>query len=104
MVRFHETLSERSVYLRWFHVMHLSQLTAHKELIRLCFIDYDREMALVADYNNPQTGQNEIIGVGRFIKSHSQKSAEVALLVADPFQRQGLATELLRQSIQFTRA
>lgn len=103
MARLYETLSERSVYLRWFHMVHPSRLTAHKELIRICFIDYDREMALVADCKDPETGQNEIIGVGHLIKSHSEKSAEVALLVADPFQRQGLGTELLRQLIQFGR-
>ena len=57
MVTFHETLSARSVYLRWLHTLSLSQRIAHEQLIRMCFIDYDREMALVADYTNPQTGQ-----------------------------------------------
>jgi len=103
MVTFHETLSERSVYFRWFHMLNLSRRTAHTELIRMCFIDYDREMALVAAYQDPQTRQEEIIGVGQLIKSHSAKSAEIALLVADQFQRQGLGTELLRQLIQFGR-
>ncbi|MGA7409155.1 MAG: GNAT family N-acetyltransferase, partial [Bryobacteraceae bacterium] len=103
MVTFHETLSERSVYFRWFHMLNLSRRTAHTELIRMCFIDYDREMALVAAYQDPQTQQEEIIGVGQLIKSHSAKSAEIALLVADQFQRHGLGTELLRQLIQFGR-
>ena len=49
MVKFHETLSERSVYLRYFHLMNLSQRIAHERLTRICFIDYDREMALVAE-------------------------------------------------------
>ncbi len=101
MVTFHEALSERSVYYRWFHLLNLSRRTAHTELIRMCFIDYDREMALAAVYQDPQTWQEEIIGVGQLIKSHSAKSAEIALLVADQFQRQGLGTELLRQLIQF---
>ena len=103
MVQFHETLSQRSVYYRWLHLLNLSYLTAHEELIRMCFIDYEREMMLVADYNNPQTGQNEIIGVGSLIKEHSANSAEVALLVTDHYQRKGLGTELLRQLIQFGR-
>jgi acetyltransferase len=72
-------------------------------MIRMCFIDYDREMALVADYDNPETRQHEIIGVGCLIKEQSTKSAEIALLVADPFQRQGLGTQLLRQLIQVGR-
>ena len=69
----------------------------------MCFIDYDRELALVADYDNPQTGQHEIIGVGSLIKEQGARSAEVALLVTDRFQRQGLGTELLRQLIKFGR-
>ena len=69
----------------------------------MCFIDYDREMALVADYDNPQTGQHEIIGVGCLIKEQDTKSAEIALLVTDLFQRKGLGTELLRQLIQVGR-
>jgi acetyltransferase len=97
LVRFHETLSERSVYLRWLHMLHLSKRTAHKELIRMCFIDYDREMVLVADYHDPQTGQHEIIGMGCLIKEQNPKRAEIALLVTDQFQRQGLGTELLRR-------
>ena len=49
MVKFHDTLSERSVYLRYFHLMNLPQRVAHERLTRICFIDYDREMALVAE-------------------------------------------------------
>ena len=101
IVKFHETLSDHSVYFRWLDMLSLSQRAAHEQLIRMCFLDYDRQMAFVADYKNPQTGQDEIIGVGRLIKAHSENSAELALLVTDQFQRQGLGTELLRQLIQF---
>ncbi len=73
MIKFHETLSERSVYFRWLHMLQLSQRIAHERLIGVCFIDYDREMALVAEYHNPQMGQNEIMGVGRLIKSSRAK-------------------------------
>jgi len=101
MVKFHATLSDRSVYFRWLHMLNLSQRVAHKELIPMCFIDYDREMVLVADYTNPQTGLDEIVGMGCLIKELSAKSAEVALLVSDQFQHQGLGTQLLRQLIRF---
>lgn len=49
MIKFHQGLSERSVYYRYFHLMKLSQRVAHERLRRICFIDYDREMALVVD-------------------------------------------------------
>ena len=49
MIKFHEKLSERSVYLRYFQPLKLTQRTAHERLTRACFIDYNREMALVAE-------------------------------------------------------
>jgi acetyltransferase len=95
MVRFHETLSERSVYLRYFHIMNLEQRTTHERLTRICFIDYDREMALVAERRNPQTGESEILGVGRMTKVLGTQEAEVAVLISDRYQGRGLGRELL---------
>ncbi len=105
MVRFHETLSERSVYLRYFHVISLSQRVAHERLTRICFIDYDREMAIVAERHDPQTGEHEILGVGRLSRTSGapEPEAEFAILVSDLFQRQGLGTELLRRLLQIGR-
>jgi acetyltransferase len=95
MVRFHATLSERSVYLRYFHLMSLSQRVAHERLTRICFIDYDREMALVAERRNPATGEREILGVGRLTKILGADDGEVAVLVSDQFHGRGLGKELL---------
>jgi len=95
MVRFHETLSERSVYLRYFHLMNLEQRTTHERLTRICFIDYDREMALVAVKRNPETGEGEILGVGRLMKIHGTREAEIAVLISDNWQGRGLGKELL---------
>jgi acetyltransferase len=103
LVKFHGTLSERSVSLRYFHVMKLSARIAHQRLTRNCFIDYDREIALVADHKNPNTGEHEILGVGRLTKIRGTGEAEFALVVSDPFQRLGLGTELLRRLIQIGR-
>jgi acetyltransferase len=95
MVKFHETLSERSVYLRYFHLMNLSQRVAHERLTRICFIDYDREMALAAERRNPTTGENEILGVARLTRVLGTNDAEVAVLVSDQFHGRGLGKELL---------
>ena len=103
MVKFHETLSEQSVYYRYFYPMKLSQRVAHERLTRICFIDYDREMALVAERQHPQTGAPEIIAVGRLNKSHGKNEAEFAILIGDQFQRQGLGTELLSRLVQIGR-
>ena len=95
MVRLHETLSERSVYLRYFHLMNLEQRTTHERLTRICFIDYDREMALVAVRRNAETGESEILGVGRLMKIHGTGEAEIAVLISDNWQGRGLGKELL---------
>lgn len=103
MVKFHETLSDESVYLRYFLMEKLSTRVAHERLIRKCFIDYDREMALVADRVVPGTDQHEILAVGRLSRSRDAKDAEVAVMVSDRYQNQGLGTELLRRLIQVGR-
>jgi len=102
-VKFHQTLSEQSVYFRYFHLIKLSQRTAHERLMRLCFIDYDREMALVADYKNPETGEHEILAVGRLSKLHGVNEAEFSMMVSDRYHCQGLGTELLRRLIDVAR-
>jgi len=94
-VRFHQTLSERSVYLRFFHMMILEQRTKHERLMRTCFIDYDREMALVAERRNPETGDQEILGVSRLTKIHGVEAAEVAVVVSDVWHGRGLGKELM---------
>jgi acetyltransferase len=94
MVQFHTTLSERSVYLRYFCSLSLSTRVEHERLVRICFGSYDRGFALVADRKNPETGKHEILGVGRF-SALNRKEAEAAVLVSDQWQGRGLGTELL---------
>jgi acetyltransferase len=104
MAEFHQTLSDRSVYMRYFCSLSLRSRVAHERLARICHVDGDREVVLVVDYANKRTGQQQILGVGRLIKLDAQDEAEVAILVSDQYQRQGLGTELLRRLIQIARA
>lgn len=60
MVKFHATVSKESVYMRYFHFIQYSQRIAHERLTRLCFLDYDREMALVVEHKDPTTGESVI--------------------------------------------
>lgn len=103
MVRFHATLSERSVYLRYFHMIPLDSRIAHERLTRICFIDYDREMALVAEHRDPATGEAEILAVGRLTRIHMANEAEFAVLISDKFQGRGLGTELVRRLVEIGR-
>jgi acetyltransferase len=103
MVKFHETLSEESVYNRYFAALKLSQRVAHERLTRICFNDYDREIALVAELKVPKGEEKKILGVGRLSKQHGNNDAEFAVLVSDEWQRLGLGCELLRRLIEIGR-
>jgi acetyltransferase len=103
MVQFHNTLSQESVYFRYFHLIKLQSRVAHERLTRICFIDYDREIALVVEYQNPQTQTREILAVGRLSKIHGTNAAEFAIVVSDRCQCQGIGTELLQRLLQVSR-
>jgi acetyltransferase len=104
MVKFHQSLSERSIYMRYFHMMNLDQRTTHDRLTRICFIDYDREMALVVERRDPETGEREIMGVGRLSRlGGSREEAEYSILISDAFQRRGLGTLLLERLLEVGR-
>ena len=98
MVKFHETLSERSVRNRYFGALNLSRRVAHERLTSICFNDYDRELALVIDDQiDKQT--HEILGVGRLSKKHDCEEAEFAIVINDEWQGRGLGTQLLKQLV-----
>ena len=100
IVKFHETLSDRTVYYRYFQIMKLRDRVAHERLTRICFIDYDREIALVAETNGSNADDTKILGVGRLSKLHGANEGEIAVLVADEFQGHGLGTELVKKLIE----
>jgi len=103
MIKFHETLSERTVQLRYFTPMSLRQRTAHERLSKIVFIDYDREMVLVAEHENSRGGDKEIAAVGRLTKSYGFNDAEFGIIVSDKFQGQGLGSEILQRLIDIGR-
>ncbi len=92
-------MSERSVYLRYFQPLKFTQRTAHERLTRTCFIDYDREMALVAE-REAKDGGREVLAVGRLSKLHGRNEAELAAVAIDEAQHKGLGSELYRRLIQ----
>ena len=91
MIHFHETLSEQSVFYRYAGFVKLDTRVSHERLSRLCFIDYDREMALVAERGS------EIVAVARLVRLRGTKDAEFALVISDGVQRQGLGHALLKR-------
>ncbi|MCP3137323.1 bifunctional acetate--CoA ligase family protein/GNAT family N-acetyltransferase [Pyxidicoccus xibeiensis] len=94
MEEFHRTLSEQTVFLRYAGLMRLSTRVAHERLARICFNDYARELALVAERKD-----GVLLGVGRLTRLRGTGDAEFAILISDQVQRQGLGTELLRRLV-----
>lgn len=98
---FHNGLSERSVYLRYLQFLKLEERILHERLARVCFNDYDRELALVVE----QAGK--ILGVGRLqlnpLRPEAESEAEVAFLVRDSAQGQGIGSALVGHLIAAAR-
>ncbi len=104
MVAFHAKLSEQSIYQRYFHLLTLDQRTSHERLVKVCFGDYDREIALVAERRDTGAEESELLAVGRLSKAHLMNEAELAVLIADEYQNRGLGSELARRLIEIARA
>lgn len=102
MATFNRTLSPYSIYLRYFHPISPQQLTSHEQLASLTFIDYDREISLVAERKDGR-GRPEIVGMGQLSKLQGTTDAEFSVLVGDEHQRTGLGTELLRRLLLIAR-
>jgi acetyltransferase len=103
MVDFHRTLSDRTVYLRYFASLSLSARTAHERLLRICFGDYEREMVLVVERHDSSSRKPKIVAVGRLNKLRGRNEAELAVLIADQLQNHGLGCELLTRLVQVAR-
>ena len=88
------SLSEETLRERFFQVIkHIS----HEMHIRFCNIDYDREMAIVAEIR--QGEKRRIIGIGRLIVEPDAKKGEFAVVVHDDFHGKGLGYKLVDMMI-----
>lgn len=85
-----KNFSESSVRYRFFHLI---RDTSHEVRVRYCNIDYDREIAIVAELTEEEP--HKIMGVVRIILEPGKKSGEIAIIIADCWQGLGLGTKLL---------
>ncbi len=84
------SLSEATMRARFFSII---KDISHEMLIRYCNIDYDREMAIVAEVRENE--KRKMIGIGRLIVDREFKSGEFAVLVHDDYQGKGLGLKLV---------
>ena len=83
-----KSLSPESMRFRFFQIM---KELPHERLTRFCNLDYDREIAIVAELKSSR----QIIGAGRVIAEPNGKSGEFAVLVGDEWQGRGLGSRLM---------
>jgi acetyltransferase len=84
------TLSEESLKNRFFSII---RDISHEMLTRFCNIDYDREMAIVAEVKSGD--RKRIAGIGRLMIEGEGKKGEFAVLIHDDFQGKGLGYKLV---------
>jgi acetyltransferase len=84
-----KSLSEETMRFRFFALI---KEMSHETLTQYCNLDYDREIAIVAEL---QQGSRRIIGAARLIVELGGKSGEFAVLVGDQWQGLGLGSKLI---------
>jgi acetyltransferase len=94
----HAGLSEHTIRMRFFSMV---KTLSRESLIRLCHLDYDREMALAAVLR--ENGEPRLLGVSRYYLRPETGTAEFALVVSDAYHRQGLGRRLMQRLIDIAR-
>jgi acetyltransferase len=103
MVQFHETLSEETIYQRYFEHICLESRTRHERLVRICTND-DDSFALVAARPVGRERPAAILAVGRLSRTDDPSRAEFALLVDDRAQGRGIGSALMTRLMLLARA
>jgi acetyltransferase len=87
--KFLKSLSVQTMHFRFFEII---KEMSHEMLTRYCNLDYDREIAVVAELDD---GKKPIIGAVRLILDPDCKSGEFAVLIGDEMQGFGLGSKLM---------
>lgn len=95
---FHKELSENTVRNRYFEFVSLDDRVAHERLIRICFNDYSREWAIVAEIEKNR--QKQIIGMGRLMRIPGINRSQFKILIRDDYHHQSLGTQLMELLLQ----
>ncbi len=103
MIQFHESLSEESIYLRYFEHISLDTRTLHERLAKVCANTVD-SYAIVAECHATSRHPTEILAVGRLTTTETPGVASFATLVGDQVQNTNLPGQLLKRLIAIARA
>jgi acetyltransferase len=84
----HDLLGSCSTQSLWFRFNYLFKQTTHEMAARYCFIDYDRELGIVAEVE--ENGQRKLVSVGRLVADADHHAAEYAVIVVDRWHGHGV--------------
>ncbi len=97
----HDLLANCSTQTLWFRFSYLFKQTTHEMAARYCFIDYDREMGIVAEVE--ENSERKLIGVGRLVADVNHETAEYAVIVVDRWHGRGLGGLLTDYCLEVAR-
>jgi acetyltransferase len=97
-IEWFQSLSEETIRYRFFQML---KDTPHEVRVRYCNVDYDREVALVAEI--VENGKRKILGVSRLSVEPDGKHGEMAFIVSDYWQGLGLGTKLVDYSLDIAK-
>lgn len=97
--KFHKELSERTVRQRFLKAVHYDQRIVHQRLVRICFNDYDQEIALIVQ--DPKS--NEIFGICRLTKIEDGKKGNFSMMIIDKMHRRGIGKILMEMIIKIAK-
>lgn len=97
VIQFHKDLSHETVRQRYLKMVNYDERVAHDRLVRICFNDYDREIALVVE------GNKEILGMSRLSKITGTKDAIFSMIVKDKWQNKGIGVKLMQKILEIAK-
>lgn len=97
LIQFHKDLSEETVRQRYLKAVHYDDRVAHERLQKICFNDYDREIAIVAEF------KSEILGIIRLSKIPGTSDATFSLTIKDKWQNQGIGSKLMEKILNIAK-
>jgi acetyltransferase len=103
MVRFHESLSDESIYMRYFEYLGVDRRTGHERLSRIC-TNTPESYAVIVEKPGKGRQPAEILGVGRLTLTNETHVATFDSLLIEGAQAPRLAKVLLTRLIKLTRA
>ena len=93
-----QSFSEESIRYRFFQML---KDTPHEVRVRYCNVDYDREIAIVAEI--VENGKRRILGVTRLSIEPDEKCGEMAFIVSDYWQGLGLGTKMVDYTLDIAK-